>query len=70
MADPTLEVYTPRKRGRPRAVDKLLPITIWISEREHDRIAKMARYCRGSMSATARGLLHKSVIDIRETKVR
>jgi AraC-like DNA-binding protein len=64
MADPTLEVYTPRKRGRPRARDPLAPVTIWISAREHARIAQLADRRGASVSATARILL-KAISDRR-----
>ncbi len=63
-ADPTLEVYTPRKRGRPRARDPLAPLTIWISARDHDRLTAIASRRGSSVSATARILL-KAISDRR-----
>jgi len=64
MSDPTLEVYTPRKRGRPRARDPLTPLTIWISERDHDRLTTIASRRGSTVSETARILL-KAISDRR-----
>jgi hypothetical protein len=68
MADPTLEVLSPRKRGRPRARDPLTPITVWISAREQARIQTLADRRGGSVSSTARLLLksYGGVTDRRE----
>ena len=68
MGDPTLEVLTPRRRGRPKSRDPLLPITVWISAREQARIESLAARRRGSVSSTARLLLksYAGMIDHRE----
>ena len=57
MGDPTFEVLTPRRRGRPKSRDPLLPITVWISARELARIETLAARRGGSVSSTARLLL-------------
>jgi len=68
MGDPTLEVLTPRRRGRPKSRDPLMPITVWVTAREQARIESLAARRGGSISSTARLLLksYSGITDRRE----
>jgi hypothetical protein len=60
--DLTLAVFGRRKRGRPRALDPTIPLTVWIPLSEHDRIVRLADRRGASVSSTVRILLQKSTV--------